>query len=158
MSEFKTEGKRDFPLIIAFVLINSLVFLNAILHDPSIGYDSLAHIDYVSALSKFHLVGADQSDEFFSPPLPYLFPATFLAIAGDHMILALKFAQLVNVALSLGLTFFLIKICRLLTPKRIVALGGLVFLGILPAYYKTLFSFAASPMSLFFLQRPCFMC
>ncbi|MCX6244381.1 MAG: glycosyltransferase family 39 protein [Bacteroidetes bacterium] len=132
----RSEGKLNIPLVVIFLLINGIVLLNSRLHAPWIGYDANAHISYIKALSAFRLVSPAESQEFFSPPLPYFLPAIFYAITGK-LILAAKFAQLLNVVVSILLTWFLLKSCDLLSSKPWLKIGTLAFLGILPVYYRT---------------------
>lgn len=134
---FKSGGKWDIPLIAGFALINSLGLLNASLHDPTIGYDAASHLEYIGAFSNLHLVKDGESDEFFSPPLPYLLPAVLVAATDMPVIKAAKIAQLANVVVSIGLIWYLIRICRLLSAGNIVARGTILFIGTLPVYYKT---------------------
>ena len=105
----------------------------------------------------------------YIPPLPYILPAIILATGRINLWQAAKFAQLINILLSLGLTYYLLKICDLIDPKNILLkISSLVMLGILPVYYKTyslirgetylplLIVFIAYQfLSLFSCQRPC---
>ncbi len=134
----------------AFMVINGLVFVNACLHEPSIGYDARQHLGYIQALSKLRLVTPQDSDEFFSPPLPYAIPALLMALTGMELFWAAKLAQYLNVLLSIGLTMYLIKACQLLGSQSSLKLGALVFLGILPAYYKTFAFVRGEPYVVFF--------
>jgi hypothetical protein len=62
-----------------------------------------------------------------------------LLVAGTGMPLyrAAKLAQFLNVVLSTGLTWYLLKAVALLGPPVSLRLGALAFLGILPVYYKS---------------------
>jgi hypothetical protein len=132
------EGRLDRRLLFVFLVVNGLVLFNAVFHDPAIGYDAADHLAYVAVLSTFHLPTAGQSLEFFSPPLPYVLPAVAKA-AGLSLWWAAKFGQLVNVALSFGITGGLIALCRLWRPSDSkMALIALIGLGVLPVYYKTM--------------------
>jgi hypothetical protein len=132
------EGRLDRPLLLVFVVVNGLVLLNAVLHDPAIEYDFVGHWDNIAVLSGFHLPVAGQSSEFFSPPLPYLLPALARA-AGLSLWWAAKLGQIVNVVLSLGITGGLIALCRLWRPSdNKMALIALMCLGGLPVYYKSM--------------------
>ncbi len=147
---FLSEARIDYRLLSVFVLINGLVFANACLHDPTIGYDSQWYLRYIEALSKLHLVTPRDSAEFFSPPLPFTFPALLMTFTGVDILQAAKFAQFFNVFLSIGLTWYLIKACRLIEERSSLALGALVFLGILPVYYKTFAFVRGEPYVAFF--------
>jgi len=133
---FRAEARLDLRLLAAFVLINGLVFANAYLHDPAIGYDSPSYFGYIRALSNLRLVTPQDSRESFSPPLPFAFPA-LLMVTGVGLVRAAKLAQFLNVLLSMGLTWYLLKAAALLGSRASLRLGALVFLGILPVYYKS---------------------
>jgi hypothetical protein len=136
--------------MILFFLVNGVVLLNAVLHDPRIGYDALGHLQYASALADFRLPEANESREFFSPPLPYVVPAALLRIGG-RFLYAFKTAQLVNVAFSVGLTFFLLKVCLLISESLSLRFGTLLALGVFPVYYKTFCFVRGEPYVAFFV-------
>jgi hypothetical protein len=147
---FYTASRIDIRIVSAFLAINGLVFANARMHDPAVGYDSASYFRYIRALSAFHLVTSEESNEFFSPPLPFVAPAAIVALTGDGVTPAAKISQYLNVVLSIGLTWFLIKTCRLLDSRASLSLGALVFLGILPVYYKTFAFVRGEPYAAFF--------
>lgn len=146
---FRSGKRYNIALIVIFTMMNGLVLINCRLHAPWVGYDANAHLSYIKALSGFHLVTPADSREFFSPPLPYLLPALFYALTGK-LILAAKFAQLLNFFASVGLTWFLLKSCHLLSPRPSLKTGTLVFLAILPVYYKTFSFVRGEPYVAFF--------
>lgn len=124
-------------LLIVCLLINGVVLTNAVLNDPNSGPDYTEHLRYVSALARFHLPAPLESSEYYSPPLPYLFPA-FLMSCSIDLWWAAKCAQLLNALLSIGLTVYLIKICELINPGDVyLKLASVGFLGLLTVYYKT---------------------
>jgi hypothetical protein len=96
-----TAGYRA-ALIAVYVLINGLVLYNACVHHSKVGYDSGAHLSYVRAIAELHLVSSKDSEEFFSPPLPYAIPAVFDRATGMRLNLFWpgKVEQLVNFLLS----------------------------------------------------------
>lgn len=147
---FRSRRGIDIGLVIVFLLINGLVFVNACLHDPRIGYDAVGHLRYIQTLSKLQLVTPQDSHEFFSPPLPYAIPSLFMTFTGMKLFWAAKLAQFMNVFLSIGLTFYLIKACDLLDSQSSLKLGALLFLGILPVYYKTFAFIRGEPYVVFF--------
>jgi len=147
---FRSGDGFDIGLVIVFLLINSIVCVNAFFHDPGIGYDAGGHLRYIQTLSELRLVTPPDSREFFSPPLPYAIPALLMTFTGIKLFWAAKLAQCLNVLLSLGLTFYLIKACRLISSKSALKLGALVFLGILPVYYKTFAFVRGEPYVAFF--------
>lgn len=150
---FYDNGRWQPLLITIFVLINLIVLINAVIHDPSVGYDAEGHFKYIVALSQGHLPTIEETHEFFSPPLPYLLPSAAKGMASISVNQAAKLAQLLNLFLSIGTTFFLIKICHLVSPNnsslKIVALA---FLGMLPVYYKTFAFIRGEPYVVFFVM------
>ena len=147
---FYHQGRLDKKLLIVFLVINLIVFVNAVLHDPMIGYDARDHLKYVDALSKFRLVTPGESREFFSPPLPYALPALVLAFTGWKLFWIGKIAQILNVLLSLGVTYLVVKICKEIQPDSFSSFTALVFVGILPVYYKTFSQVRGEPYLVFF--------
>jgi len=150
LQPFRTENGFNGGLILIFIIINCIVFLNASLHDPLIGYDASSHFKYIETLSQMQLVRPEDSAEFFSPPLPYVFPAMLISITGMSVNWAAKMSQYLNFFLSLGSTWYLIKICHLINPKSTLKLGTLVFIGMLPVYYKTFAYIRGEPYVVFF--------
>ncbi len=150
LEPFRSLNGFNTGLLLVFILINGIVLVNASLHDPRIGYDSTEHLRYIKALSEWRLVRPGDSFEFFSPPLPYLLPALLVSITGMKLFWAAKMAQLFNFLLSVGTTWYLIKICQLINPRPIFKIGTLVFLGILPVYYKTFAFVRGEPFVVFF--------
>ncbi|MFC1742713.1 hypothetical protein ACFL35_01875 [Candidatus Riflebacteria bacterium] len=151
LEPFRSESGFDIPLIFIFILINGLTLINACLHDPKIGYDSVDHLAYIKTLAKLRLVTFADSWEFFSPPLPYAFPALLITITRMKVHWAAKFGQFLNVFLSLGLTYYLLKICQLISSEPSLKLGSLMFLGILPVYYKSFAFVRGEPYVAFFV-------
>lgn len=136
---FRHEGRLHRPLLVLFLLINGLVLVNAILHDPRRGYDAKDHLDYIQALAEQRRIPTcAESAQCYIPPLPYMLPALLLASGHVTLPQAAKVAQLTNVLVSLGLTYYLLKICALLKPHDMSArLSALALFGMLPVFYKT---------------------
>jgi hypothetical protein len=150
LAPFRSGHGWDIKLLLVFVLINGLVLANACLHDPHIGYDTRQHLGYIRALSEGRSATPEDSDEFFSPPLPYVLPALLIAATGMDLSVSAQIAQYLNVVLSIGLTFYLIKAGHLLGASSAVKLGALATLGILPVYYKTFAFVRGEPYVVFF--------
>jgi hypothetical protein len=140
------KGGFDRRLLAVFLIINVLVLFNAVFHDPTVQYDGPAHAAYVAAVAGLHLPTASETPEFFSPPLPYVLPA-LVKVAGLNLWWAVKFGQMVNVVLSLGITGLLIALCRFVgdPSDRDTALVALMCLGALPVYYKTMVFLRGEP-------------
>lgn len=139
VSPFYYNGRLNKPLVFLFILINVLVLANAILHDPYQGYDAGDHIHYIKALAiNKEIPTCAESAQCYIPPLAYMLPAIILATGRINLWEAAKFAQLVNVILSLGLTYYVLKICDLVDRQNIIyKFSSLAMLGILPVFYKT---------------------
>ena len=158
------EKRVDLRLVIIFMIINLLVMLNAVIHNPEMGYDAEGHLDYMTTLpAKLPTFG--ESTEFFSPPLPYFLPS--LAYQGCYQIyadenivdarnfdcrkLAGKVAQGINVFLSLGTTYLFLLIADRLRPgKANFKPIGLGLFGLLTVYYKTFAQVRGEPYVAFF--------
>jgi hypothetical protein len=136
---FYSNHKVNKPLVAIFILINLLVLINTILHDPYQGYDAGDHIHYIKTLAiKKEIPTCADSAQCYIPPLPYMLPALLLATGRINLWESAKFAQLINVVLSVGVSYYLIKICDLISQdNEIFKISSLAMLGILPVYYKT---------------------
>ena len=164
---FSHDGKIDFGIIILFSIINILVLTNSILHHPKIGYDVTGNINYIQILLH-RFPGPGDSNEFFSPPLPYFLPSVYDAICnrllpgpaenlyGIQVIWACrtydgKFAQALNFLLSLGTTLLLLVIAEQIRPgNQFFKKSVLLFLALLTVYYKTFSQVRAEPYVVFF--------
>ena len=157
---FLKHGSFDVNLIYIFLAINALVLFNAIRHNPRDGYDAPDHLAYIDTLAELRLPDKGDTDEYFSPPLAYVIPAVVKKVADplicsredERCSLAIqKSGQIQNVFLSIGLTFFIIKLVSFIQPhdpvrKRL----ALALLGILPVYYKTMGFIRGEPFVAFF--------
>ncbi len=152
LAPFEHQGRPNWPVLTLFILINGLVFANAILHDPYTGYDAADHINYIKTLAtKRALPSCKETAQCYVPPLPYILPAIMLSTGRISLWQVAKLAQLINFLLSIGLTYYLLKICDLMIPRSIpFATASLAMLGILPVYYRT-FAFIRGEPYLAFL-------
>ena len=150
----QTQQRFHLPLLLIFLMINGLVCVNTILHDPTIEYDAQGHLANIRALANFRLPSSLESVEYFSPPLPYLFPAALMIAGVVDWWQAAKLAQLLNVLLSLGTTFYMLKICDVLEPERgqsyRLKLAALIWLSLLPVWYRTFSFVRGEPFVIFF--------
>ena len=139
LSPFRTERGWHLRLIALYLLINLLVAFNAVHTSATTGYDAGGHQKNIATLATFRLPGPDDSKEFFSPPLPYLFPAGLIAFLRMDAYRASKVAQFLNVLLSLITTFYLLLSCESIrrADGRLKFLSLLGF-AVLPVYYKTM--------------------
>jgi hypothetical protein len=146
---FRSQGRAHGGLVLAFCALNGIVVANASLHDPTVGYDAVQHLKYAFTLAEGRLPSPADTAEFFSPPLPYLVPASLTSSLGWWR--AAKCAQFANVLLSLGLTFLLLKLCDHLAPDDpSLKLGALLVLGLFPVYFKSFAFIRGEPYVAFF--------
>ena len=141
----------NFSLVIVFVTVNGIVLLNAVLHEPTIGYDAPQHFGYFETLAQFRLPTRADTREFFCPPLPYIFPAALVGFTAMDVWWAGKLAQIFNFLLSAGLTWYVIRLCHLIRPgDALFKTVSLAALGMLPVYYKTFSFIRGEPFVAFF--------
>ncbi len=135
-------------------VINLLVAVNTFLHNPFIGYDLEDHLDYVTVVV-VHLPNQSDSGEYYSPPLPYFFPSLIFQLCKSDTItckfIAGKFAQGINLILSIGITVFLLKIAELIRPKnQPFKIATLLIFALFTVYYKTFSQVRGEPYLAFF--------
>jgi len=132
-------ARNNKTLVFLLIIINGIVLVNAILHDPTIGYDAIDYFKYIKILSTGRFPTQTQTREFFSPPLPFIFPSLFMSLFHVDILVAAKLAQLINVLLSIGVTVTLINTCKIIQRNsNYLQIASLAFLGILPVYYKSM--------------------
>jgi hypothetical protein len=121
-----------------------------LVHPPGTAYDAGAHLYNIELLAQGRLPTPADSDQFFSPPLPYALPA--LAFAGGlPLFAAQKFAQLLNFFLSLGTIAVLIRLTRLILPRQnSFTLAALAVLALMPVYYRSFSFIRGEPWVTFF--------
>ncbi len=138
------------------LIINLLVLINNFLHNPEVGYDAQEHLDYITTLP-YHLPTVNDTAEYYSPPLPYFLPSLvdkiYLALnpTGPSQFVDGKFAQFLNLLLSIGITILFLKLAELLRPgNEYFKISLLGFWGILTVYYKTFAQVRGEPYVAFF--------
>lgn len=160
---FEYKSKIDKPLLVLFIAINLLVLINNILHSPVIGYDATEHLKYIRVLP-YRLPDATDTREFFSAPLPYFFPSlvdkaciswseseNIPGMIDNCLVFSGRSVQIINVILSIGVTYFIIKIAGLVRPgSRYLKISTLILLGVMTVYYKTFTQVRGEPYLLFF--------
>ena len=139
----------DWRIVAVFVIVNSIVAVNAFLHDPRVGYDRRSHFAYVEALSELRLVTLEDTEEYFSPPLPYLLPG-LLVRAGVPLFDAARAGQWANLGLSVGVTMLLLMAAAAISDSSALRLAALALLGSLPVYYRTFAFVRGEPYLVFF--------
>ena len=148
---FRSTGGFHKGLIVVFILLNSIVGVNACLHEPTVGYDVGEHLKYVMTLGQMRLPTVTETAEFYSPPLPYALPALVVAAGAKDWWWPAKSGQLLNVLLSLGLTFYLLKLCDFFdVGNPHLKIATLLCLGLIPVYYKSFAFVRGEPFVGFF--------
>jgi len=150
ITPFQNENGLSIPLLSVFLLLNLIVLLNALIHVPYVGYDAWEHIKYIEILSEWRFPTLAETGEFFSPPLPYIIPALLYATGKLDLNLVLKIAQFSNFLLSVGLTFYLLRICDLILPNNwVLKFSTLIFIAISPVFYKSFAFIRGEPQIVF---------
>ena len=154
---FRSGRNWDFSLIALFLAIQLVVLANALLHSGEVQYDGGSHRQYVNTLADGRLPTPKDSREFFSPPLPYA-PMAIARALGQEESTAAKLGQLLNVLLSFGLCWYLLRICEVARPgDRTFKLASLGFLGMLPVFYRTFAFPRGEPWVAFFAVAATFL-
>jgi len=168
-------GSKVDPIILTLcLLINGIVLINSILHYPKIGYDVVQNLNYIQVLPD-RLPSEKDTSEFFSPPLPFFLPSRFDAICEQHAPDALgtynglnysntcrlydgKFAQGLNVLLSIGTTLLVLLIANQISPgNRFFKISALAMLALLTVYYKTFSQVRGEPYVVLFIALSVFL-
>lgn len=143
---FRTGDRLNVPLLLLFVAIHAILLVDAVAHEPGIGYDAANHLRYIEAFSGLELPTMSETTEFFSPPLPYLAPS-LLRRYGLSLRSSAKGAQLFNVLCSMLLAFSLLRICDEARPGDArLKFWSLALLGLLPVYYRSFSLVRGEPM------------
>src|SRR5271157_1878626 len=170
---FRYDGKIDPIVLTLCLIINIIVLANSILHFPKIGYDAIENLNYIQILPD-RLPSRQDTYEFFSPPLPYFLPSRFDIICEKYVsdtfknqngitssptcrIYDGKFAQGLNVLLSIGTTILLLMIAEQIQPRnRFFKISTLMMLALLTVYYKTFSQVRSEPYLVFFIALSIF--
>ncbi len=138
LAPFRFQGWLDKILLAVCLLVSGLVFVNAFLHNPYYGYDAHDHINYVISLSSNgRLPVKAETGQYYSPPLPYVFPALLVDLHAG-LWKALKLAQFLNALLAVGVIYYLLKICEFIALEdRYLKLVSVLMLGVLPVFYRS---------------------
>ncbi|GAB4396198.1 MAG: hypothetical protein OHK0052_17250 [Anaerolineales bacterium] len=160
---FRDEGRWQPWVIGLFVLMQGLVIVNAVLHNPEMGYDAEDHLSYMQVLPE-RLPSPQDTREFFSAPLPYFIPG--IVDEGCTRIFAQrdpnwvfeycrdwggKTAQGLNVLLSFGVGILMLSLAQRLRPGSwYFKVSTLLLLLLFTVYYKTFAQVRGEPYVVFF--------
>ena len=114
----------------------------------------MAGFPHLDAVAQGRLPTPEDTDEFFSAPLPYLVPAAVQRLAltaGAELPTAQgigrRAGQLANAGLSVLLCFFLLRLGRLVERDTItVRITALVLLGSMATYYRMFANVRGEPL------------
>lgn len=147
-----TFSKLTFLSKLILIVILVLCFVNALLHNPYVGYDAGDVVAYIESLAQARLPEVEDSDEFFAPPLPFVIPALFNGVFNLSLFLTLKLAQVINVFLALGSALVVVRISdRTLRANHPYQNLTLITLLTLPVWYKSHAHIRAEPYVVFFI-------
>lgn len=136
-------------IIIAILLI---ALANAYLHDPTVGYDADDYAAYILSLAQGELPERGVNDEFFTPPLPFVMPALVESVFHPPHFTLLKVAQFLNVLVALGSVLAIARISNRFTNGNDTSRNlALLFISILPVFYKTHAFVRAEPYLVLFI-------
>ena len=156
LDEFR---KQDTHIkLVIFVILLIMVF-NVFSYYHEFGYDGQDHKWYIEVLP-LDLPTQNDTKEFFSPPLPYLFPSIIDSIC-DKLVEANltsvncsifygNISQLFQLFMFLIILFCYIKILNLLSENKNYKNLSLILLLLIPVNYKTFVMIRGEPYVSFF--------
>ncbi len=148
----KTIFKLSILSKLILVVMFALCLVNALIHNPYVGYDAGDVVAYIETLAEGRLPEIEDSDEFFAPPLPFVIPALFYGVFNLSLFLTLKLAQIINVFLALGSALVVVRISdRTSRAKHAYQDLTLIALLTLPVWYKSHAHIRAEPYLVFFI-------
>ena len=157
--------------VLFYLLLISVLYVliyNILYYSPKLGYDSEAHFAYVNTLSRYlpqklYLPSAEETREFFNPPIGYLFPSitqvfcrnliesnNFLADCEPIYSKATQIFQSFLYLITIAINLFTLKLFN--NSKSIVNLEYLILLSILGVNYRTISMIRGEPYILFFMS------
>jgi len=161
--------EKNLNILVSFLVVISvsIFFLNIFSYDPRNGYDGDAHYLYVKFLTmnlpdNFKLPGIQDTYEFFSPPLAYIFPSLVGVLCrnvisssdyeNECYIFQDNFTQFFQLLIFVGLIFMYVKISNKLFPKDSRYRNTVLILLIcLAPNYKAFMMFRGEPYLTFLI-------
>lgn len=154
-------------LLLSFSTIFILIY-NFFHYQPILGYDAEAHFSYINYFSRYlpkeiQLPGINDTREFFSPPLGYLFPSVVQLfcrnlINSNNFLLdcepiygkAAQIFQSILYLLTICINLYTLKIVT--NSKNIFNVGYLILTSLLAVNYRTISMIRGETYILFFLS------
>lgn len=153
MKPFAHGGKINRVLLALFVGVNVLAVSNMVRHNSELAYDAEDHFLYSVILSQGRLPTEAETNQFFAPPLAYVFPSLVHRAAAAFGVppctehtgsspacqITAKSGQLQNIIAIVGITYLLVLICGIIRPQdAALTIHALGLLAMLPVTYKAL--------------------
>jgi hypothetical protein len=154
-----------------YILLISTTYIliyNIFHYSPILGYDAEAHFEYVNFLAmylpeKLVLPSAQDTREFFSPPIAYLFPATAQVIcrnlinSSNYLVdcepIYSKATQIFQSILYIGTLFINLYTLKLFNrSEKLINTGYLILVSLLAVNYRTFSMIRGEPYILFFMS------
>ena len=159
VSLFKRLEKNFFKIILFLVALILIINIFGYFHE--LGYDGEHHKWYIEVLP-LNLPTEQDTKEFFSPPLPYLFPSIIDSVCDklnetysinfDCTYLYGKLTQILQALMFLGIIFLIKDISEIIEPKNIKYLNSVLLLfTIIPVSYKSFAMIRGEPYISFFM-------
>ncbi len=156
----KTE--TNYKILFLFLIVFFAMSFNIINYNHELGYDAAAHKWYVEVLP-FALPTDQDTYEFFSPPLPYIFPSLIDSVCDKLYELSLvnidcttlygKSTQILQALMFVLIIYFYMNIAQLIMPFNREFLDSLILLlVIISANYKTFAMIRGEPYVAFFIS------
>ena len=159
---------ENFAIFYVCIVVFYLLIYNISNYSIFYGYDADAHIAYVDYIamylpSNFKLPLKEHTYEYFSPPLPYLFPAIVQVICRNFsnsidlvkycQPIYGKFTQIFQTLLYVLSLFFYMKTLKIiLNKKTLVNFSFLILISTMAVNYRTILMLRGEPYIIFFLS------
>ena len=152
---------------IFFVILFCILIYNILHYDPILGYDAEAHYSYIDTFARYlprsiHLPTEAESREFFSPPLPYLFPSVIQVLcrnisSSDNLLnycqpIYGKYTQIFQNILFLFSIFINLRTLSRFKSNKSLNLCFLIFTMLIAVNYRTVSIIKGEIYILFFLS------
>ncbi len=155
------KNKYKYLIFFLFGFVVVVLTFNLINYDHELGYDAAAHKWYVEVLP-FALPTDQDTYEFFSPPLPYIFPSLIDSVCDKLVelnysslnctLLYGKFTQGLQAILFIFILFFYLNISeQIFKDNNEFLISLILLLVIISANYKTFAMIRGEPYVTFFV-------
>ncbi len=154
--------------IYLFVCLSYIFLFNLFNYSIFYGYDAEAHIAYVDYIAMylpntFRLPLQENTYEFFSPPLPYIFPAIIQVVCRNIFTsndlvsfcqpIYGKITQIFQTFLYISSLYFYMKTLKILgNKKKLLNINLLLLISILTVNYRSFLMIRGEPYIIFFLS------